>query len=51
MKCKCGNEIGTLATNCPKCGTIFVGKTAAIVLIFFGAIVLLFVIMGAVFGS
>jgi hypothetical protein len=34
MKCTCGNELGSLATSCPKCGKTFVFKTALIVLVF-----------------
>ena len=34
MQCKCGNELGALATSCPKCGQTYVGKTAGIVLLF-----------------
>jgi hypothetical protein len=32
MQCKCGNEIGVMATSCPKCGETYILKTAAIVL-------------------
>ncbi len=41
MQCKCGNELGTLAASCSRCGKSYIATTAAIVLLF---VILLFVL-------